>query len=108
MLHNLSTDEQMIGTHCRVNFIQYMPKKPTKFGIKVWVLCEDQTGYCLQFEVYTSKIDNAPEQGLAYQVVFDLMEPYLNKEYHLYFDNFYSTIKLFQDLEKANTCMWND
>ena len=31
------------------------------------------------------------------------MQPYLNKEYHLYFDNFYSTIKLFQGLEKANT-----
>ena len=31
---NLSVDEQMIGTGCRVNFIQYMPKKPTKFGHK--------------------------------------------------------------------------
>lgn len=42
---NLSIDEQMIGTKCRVSFIQYMPKKPKKFGIKVWALCESTTGY---------------------------------------------------------------
>ena len=31
----LSIDESMIGTKCRVPFLQYMPKKPTKWGIKV-------------------------------------------------------------------------
>ena len=30
---NLSADEQIVGTRCRVQFIQYMPKKPTKFGL---------------------------------------------------------------------------
>ena len=37
---NLSIDEQMIGTKSRVSFIQYMPKKPKKFGIKLWALCD--------------------------------------------------------------------
>ena len=36
---NLSVDEQMIGTKSRVAFIQYMPEKQKKFGIKVWALC---------------------------------------------------------------------
>ena len=35
---NLSIDEQMTGTKSRISFIQYMSKKPKKFGIKVWVL----------------------------------------------------------------------
>ena len=30
----VSIDESMIGTKCRLAFIQYMPKKPTKWGIK--------------------------------------------------------------------------
>ena len=35
---NVSIDEMMIGTRCRISFLQYIPKKPTQFGIKVWVL----------------------------------------------------------------------
>ena len=30
----LSVDEMMIGTRCRISFLQYMPRKPAKFGIK--------------------------------------------------------------------------
>ena len=54
----LSVDEQMVGTKCRVGFIQYMPKNPQKFGIKLWLLCESRPGYCLQFQVYTGKTGN--------------------------------------------------
>ena len=32
---SLSIDEQMIGIKSRIRFLQYMPKKPNKFGIKV-------------------------------------------------------------------------
>lgn len=35
-----SVDESMIGTKCRLSFIQYMKAKPVKWGIKVWV-CAD-------------------------------------------------------------------
>jgi len=80
-----------------------MPKKPVKFGIKVWVICEADTGYCLKFQIYTGKLDEGQEHGLAYRVVFDLMEDYLDKNHHLFFDNFYSTVKLFQDLEDRAT-----
>ena len=100
---NLSVDEQMIGTKCRISFIQYMPKKPTKFGIKVWVLCEAETGYCQQFQIYTGKIDGNPEKGLAKRVVLDLLENYLDKKFHVYWDNFYSTKELFDVLEKKQT-----
>lgn len=99
---NLSIDEQMIRTKCRVSFIQYMPKKPKKFGLKVWVLCEALTGYTLQFQVYTGKIENVVE-NLGYWVVFDLIKLYLNKGYRVYFDNFYTSVKLVEDLEKQNT-----
>lgn len=46
-------------------FIQYMPMKPQKFGIKVCALCDSRTGYCLCFQIYTG-IEGAPEQGLSY------------------------------------------
>ena len=101
---NLSIDEQMIGTKSRVSFIQYMPKKPKKFGVKIWALCESLTGYCLQFQTYTGKSDTGSvEHGLAYRVVFDLLEEYLDKGYFVYFDNYYTSLKLLQDLALRNT-----
>jgi len=101
---NLSIDEQMIGTRCRVGFIQYMPKKPKKFGIKLWALCEAKTGYCCKFQVYTGKVgDGVQEKGLAYRVVFDLMDPFLDKNHNLFIDNFYTGVKLLQDLETRST-----
>jgi hypothetical protein len=36
-----------------IAFGQYMPAKPTKHGIKVFVLCCAVTGFLLSFEVYT-------------------------------------------------------
>ena len=33
----------MIGTRGRLSFLQYLPKKPTKWGIKLWVCAESKT-----------------------------------------------------------------
>jgi len=93
----LSVDEQMVGTRCRLGFIQYMPKKPTKFGIKIWTLAEAQSGYCLSFQIYTGKTDNAQEKGLSYRVVSDLVSKYLNKNHHVYQDNYFTSIPLLKD-----------
>ncbi len=49
----LPVDESMIGTKCRLSFIQYMPAKPTKWGIKVWVCSDAHTGYIYRFDIYS-------------------------------------------------------
>ena len=41
----LSVDESMIETKCRLSFIQYMKAKLTKWGMKVWVCSDAVTGY---------------------------------------------------------------
>ena len=46
---HLSVDETIIGARCRLSFLQYMPQKPTRFGIKVWVIAEAKKGYVLDF-----------------------------------------------------------
>ena len=104
---NLTIDELMVCTKSRIGFLQNMPKKPKKFGIKVWVLCEAKSGYCLKFEIYTGKHAKATEHGLSHRVVHGLMEKYLDKGYHLYFDNIYTSLKLVKDLEKRKTCTWD-
>ena len=52
---NLSADEGMIGFRGRLSFRQYMPAKPTKYGIKVWMAADSSNGYVLNFDVYLGK-----------------------------------------------------
>ena len=49
----ISVDETMIGFKGRLGFIQYMPKKPTKWGMKTFVLSDAQTGYVYNWHLYT-------------------------------------------------------
>ena len=43
----------MIGFKGRLGFVQYMPKKPTKWGLKAFVLADGVTGYALNWKLYT-------------------------------------------------------
>ena len=97
---HISIDEMMTGTRCRIAFLQYMPKKPTRFGIKVWVLAEAKTGYVLDFQVYTGATKDESSKGLAYRVVNDLIQKYQGKNHLLYVDNFYTSPELLVDLLK--------
>ena len=102
----LSIDEMMVGTRCHVSFLQYMPKKPCKFGVKVWVLAEAKTGYVLGFQIYTGASLTTEEyasKGVSYRVVMDLMEPYQGKGHKLFMDNFYTSPILVYDLHKKGT-----
>jgi hypothetical protein len=52
----ICVDESMIKYMGRyVSFIQYMPAKAFKHGIKVYALCCAYTGYLYNFEIYTGK-----------------------------------------------------
>ena len=48
-------DESIIGFKGWLSFVQYMPKKPTKWGIKACVLAESATGYVWYLRLYTGK-----------------------------------------------------
>ena len=63
----------MVGVKACISFLQYLPKKPKKFGVKLWVLAEALTGYCLRFQIYTDKWGDKTENGLPHRVVMDLM-----------------------------------
>ncbi|XP_056449916.1 uncharacterized protein LOC130385437 [Gadus chalcogrammus] len=41
----VSVDESMVKYKGRLAFRQYLPMKPVKWGIKVWVMAESNTGY---------------------------------------------------------------
>jgi len=72
-----------------------MPKKP---GFKVWCRCDSKNGYTCSFQVHTGKIGQTTEKNLGARVVNDLSEPLRGKNYHFYFDNFFSSPTLLAEL----------
>ena len=98
----ISIDESMISFKGRLSFIQYLPKKPHKWGMKAWVLADSINGYTWGWHLYTGKEgeDNRSVRGLAHRVVMGLVdnEQLKQKGYIVYTDNFYSSPALFREL----------
>jgi hypothetical protein len=87
---DLVTDESMVLFKGRLMFKQYIRTKRHKFGIKLCMLCDCETGYVLDLIVYTGsqmEMESIPELGVSGGIVATLMKPYLNKGHSLYTDN---------------------
>lgn len=48
----LTVDEQLFLYRCRTRFTQYIPSNPSKYGIKVWWICDLKNAYPLRTYVY--------------------------------------------------------
>ena len=75
---DLSVDEGMIKYKGRLYFRQYMPKKPVKFGIKVWMAADAKTGYVCNYDIYLGKqsTSDRAETGLVTKVVLTSLSPF--------------------------------
>ena len=93
----VAVDEAMIKFTGRSAVKQYMPMKPIKRGIKVWVLGDSHNGYFHTFQVYTGK-EGSGEKQLGQRVVKDLTRLLKGKNHHVFFDNFFTSEQLLQDL----------
>ena len=102
MYQSCAIDEAMIPFKGRLKFKQYMKDKPTKWGIKVFVFADSQTGYVKRLQVYTGKgLDSCvSDVGLCTRVVLDLLEGFDHTGLQLYTDNFYTSPLLYYRLYK--------
>lgn len=94
----VTIDESLLLYKGRLGWIQYIPLKRARFGIKTYLLCESKSGYIWNFIIYTGKntlLDREFQHlPVSSQVVMTLMRPLLNKGYCLTMDNFYNSPQL--------------
>lgn len=87
----------MVPYRGRISFRTYNPAKRTKYGILVRMLCESETGYICNFEIYSS------EGKKLHETLLSVLEPYLDSWHHVYQDNCYNSISTAEILlEKAS------
>ncbi|XP_040918201.1 piggyBac transposable element-derived protein 4-like [Toxotes jaculatrix] len=101
---DICVDEQLVPFrgHCR--FRQYIPNKPARYGMKIWVACDARTSYAWKMLVYTGKQDGAsPEVNQGKRVVLELLE---GLEGHtVTCDNFFTSYALGEELLKRKIAM---
>jgi hypothetical protein len=103
---NLCIDESLTLWKGRLHFKQYIPSKRHKFGIKIFALCDCETGFIIDFIVYTGSNTTFNYQahlGVTGSIVITLLERFLNKGHSLFVDNYYSSPILFEYLHQYET-----
>ena len=106
----ISLDEELLLWKGRLVLKQYIPLKRARFGIKMFSLCE-KSGYLSNSYVYLGKEpdrDATDRQlvnrlGSSGAVIPRLMENLLDKGYHVYVDNWYTSEALFSYLSEHDT-----
>ena len=95
-----AVDEAMIKFRGTLSFRQYMPAKPTKYGIKVWERADSKNGYVCEFQVYVGKPggNHGREKELGRKVVERLTTHIRGKNHHVFFDNYFNSVVLHENL----------
>ena len=102
---SFSIDEAMVPYYGRHGCKQHIKGKPLRFGFKQWVLATPM-GYCCQIQPYPGLAERSTEDydyGASGNIVYffcKLFREHLanNTAFSVTVDNFFSSLKLFQDL----------
>lgn len=95
---DMTIDEQLVTFRGRCGFRMYIPSKPGRYGIKIWILTDSRTSYCYNADIYTGRRGNSREIGQASRVVLELTDPISNSGRNIIADNFFSSLHLVQAL----------
>lgn len=97
---SLSIDEQMVPYFGRHSCKMFIKAKPVRFGYKLWCLCSSD-GYLFYTLPYAGAQNKKySELGLGGDVVMNLLSVVKNPLHHqIFFDNFFSSYKLFLHLK---------
>ncbi|XP_043472990.1 piggyBac transposable element-derived protein 3-like [Leptopilina heterotoma] len=110
----LSVDEMMLKFYGRTVMKQFIKGKPIRFGIKMWAICSVE-GFLFDCDIYCGKgsnfysfdlADKLSKCPLGSRVVMQMTQSLLTSvvpkklsQYHLYFDNYFSSPDLMVHLK---------
>lgn len=105
---HISVDESTVAFKGRLAFKMYNKDKPTKWGIRVYVLADSSNGYVYAFEPYLGQqtTNNLPRADLPFtsRIVVHLAQKLKNvtqaEGYHIFTDRFYTSCTLAEEMKK--------
>ena len=94
----VTVDEQLVTFRGLCPFKKFIPSKPGKYGMKLWVAADAGNSYCVNLQVYTGRRGSEREVGQGTRVVLELTEHLTNTGRHVVGDNFFTNIVLVRAL----------
>ena len=71
-------DETMLRFRGKCRFRVYMPRKPDKYGLKLWTLCDTRTNYCWNATPYVGRQERHSPYMIPTQQVLEVLTPVRN------------------------------
>jgi hypothetical protein len=78
----LSIDEAIVSFKGRIWFLQYLPNKPNKWGMKAYSLADSVTGYTFNWMLYAGKddsLDTSDNRTVTHAIVLRLLEAFIQR-----------------------------
>lgn len=102
----MAIDEAMIKWTGRLSFKKYLPPKPTKRGIKIWMRCDSVNAFLIDFEIYLRKRNTSIRTWIGNEVVTRLTRDITVIHFRVYSDNYFTSVQLMVDLlaDKIYVC----
>ncbi|CAL4079077.1 unnamed protein product, partial [Meganyctiphanes norvegica] len=97
----MTIDEQLLAFRGRCPFRMYIPSKPAKYGIKIIMMCDNNSKYMLNAIPYLglqSSLGIPRNMGKAHHVTKNLSQDYFNTWRNITTDNWFTSIPLTNDL----------
>lgn len=98
---NVTIDEMLPAFRGNCPFRQYIPSKPSKYGIKIFSLVDAKMFYSLNMEIYAGKQNEGPfcVSNKAPDVVKRLAEPLFGSGRNITADNWFTQVSLLNELK---------
>ena len=111
---NMSVDEASCPFKGRLGFKMYNPRKPARFHIRLYQVCESESGYCTGLEIFTGNKNSRcikkskpidPGCTVTTKLVLGLLQKcnLLDRGYHVYMDNYYTSVELMEEMYLRST-----
>jgi len=94
----VSVDESIVTFNGISHIVVYKPSKPHKWGINVSGLADVRSGQVWNMDLYTVR-KSTTEVGITKTVVTSLCTLIYGQRHHVYMDNYFSSLALFQELK---------
>ncbi|XP_029929045.1 piggyBac transposable element-derived protein 4-like [Myripristis murdjan] len=93
---HVTVDEQLVPFRGRCSFRQYMPSKPARYGLKIWVACDARSSYACAMSLYAGRsgedLTGPGRCSLGERVVAELTEGMRGRTVTC--DNFFTSLPL--------------
>lgn len=89
-------DEMLWAFRGRCRFRMYIPKKPARYGLKIFALTDSRTAYVANLEIYAGTQPDGPYKisNKKSDVVERMCEPIHNSGRNFTIDNWFSSIEV--------------